>query len=487
MSTAPTADLHAAARRVVAQRGFHPDFGPAVEREIAALRAPDLAAVIEHGARDLRDLQWSSIDNDESRDLDQVEVAEPIADGAIRVLVGIADVDVLVPRHSAIDAHAAANATSLYTGVEVFPMLPDALSAGASSLLEGEDRLAIVIELVVEAEGTVRRYDVYRAAVRNHAKLAYDAVGRWLDGSDPPPALARVAALDAQLRLQREAARRLKAERQRAGALELETIEATPIVKDGAVVDLALTRKSLARDLIEDFMIAANVSIARFLEDHGSSGIRRVVREPERWGRIAALAREHGGSLPATPDSVALARFLAERRAADPLRFPDLSLAVVKLLGPGAYALDRPGRDPGGHFGLAAHDYSHATAPNRRYADLVTQRLVKAVLAGAPQPYTNGELAAIAAHCTEREDAARKVERAMRKTAAALLLADQIGHEFDAIVTGASPKGTFVRLLRPPAEGRVVRGERGMDVGDRVRVRLVSVRPDPGYIDFAGE
>jgi exoribonuclease-2 len=331
----------------------------------------------------------------------------------------------------------------------------------------------------------VSRYDAYRAIVRNHAKLVYEDVGAWMEGSAPhatffPPLIA-------QLRLQREAAKRLKAERLRAGALELETIEARPVAKDGRIVDLAVTRKNLARDLIEDFMIAANVSIAKFLEDHKSSGIRRVVKEPERWTRIVELARERGETLPAKPDSRALAAFLARERAKDELRFPDLSLSIVKLLGRGEYALDLPGRDPGIHFGLAVHDYSHSTAPNRRYADLVEQRLVKAVLDGKPQPYSNAELTAIAAHCSEQEDAAEKVERKMRKVAAALLLQDKIGQTFDAIVTGATDHGTFVRLLKPPAEGMVIKGEHGMDVGDRVKVRLVHTDPQNGFIDFAGK
>ncbi|WP_425485836.1 RNB domain-containing ribonuclease [Gemmatirosa kalamazoonensis] len=469
----------------MAERGFAVAPSDAALREVAA--TPPAPAAPPPAVRDLRELPWSSIDNAESKDLDQVEWAERADDGAVRVLVGIADVDALVPRGSAVDADAAHNATSVYAGADVFPMLPLALSADRTSLLEGEDRLAIVVELRVAADGTVERADVYRALLRNRAKLAYDDVGAWLErGGAPPESVARVPELSAQILLQYDAARRLQAERDRAGALDFETIEARPVTKGGAVVGLAVVHKNAARELIEDFMIAANVAIARFLEAHGSSGIRRVVREPERWARIVEIARRYGDALPDAPDSRALAAFLARRRAADPLRFPDLSLSIVKLMGPGEYALDRPGHDPGGHFGLAAEDYSHATAPNRRYADLVTQRLVKAVLAGAPQPYTDDELGSLAAHCTEREDAARAVERTVRKTAAALLLASRIGDTFDAIVTGAARKGTFVRLLDPPAEGRVVRGEAGMDVGERVRVRLLSVDPERGYVDFEG-
>ncbi|HTE46415.1 MAG TPA: RNB domain-containing ribonuclease, partial [Gemmatimonadaceae bacterium] len=382
---------------------------------------------------------------------------------------------------------ARANATSVYTGLDVFPMLPEELSTGYTSLSEGEDRVAIAIESVVSAAGDVVSTDVYRALVHNHAKLAYDDVGAWLDGGVRPAKVVANAALEAQLELQHEASRRLKAERVRNGALEFETIEATPVSKDGKVVDLKIVHKNHARDLIEDFMIASNVTIAKFLEARGRSGIRRVVREPERWSRIVELAGRYGTALPPEPDSLALAHFLAERRTADPDRFPDLSLSIVKLMGPGIYALDLPGKDPGGHFGLATHDYSHATAPNRRYADLVTQRLVKASLLNLPASYSDDELADIAKHCTEREDAENKVERAIRKTVAALMLSGRIGESFDAIVTGANDKGTFVRTLHPPAEGMVVRNHAGYDVGDKVRVKLVGADPQRSFIDFEGQ
>jgi exoribonuclease-2 len=480
-------DLVSAARRIALERGFEPEAGPDVVREVASLRPPDLTAT---GARDMRQLLWSSIDNEESRDLDQVEYAEEVENGAIRLLVGIADVDVLVPLGSATDAHAQKNSTSLYAGVAVFPMLPNELSAGLTSLLPDQDKLAIVVELVAEQDGSVRRSEAYRAIVRNKAKLVYEEVGAWLESGRWEVAGGKNSAaptsLFPQLTLQRDAAKRLKAERLRAGALELDTIEARPVSKDGKIVDLTVTRKNLARDLIEDFMIAANIAIAKFLEAHGSSGIRRVVREPERWGRIVELARQRGTTLPPKPDSQALAGFLVTERAKDELRYPDLSLSIVKLLGRGEYALDLPGKDPGEHFGLAVHDYSHATAPNRRYADLAQQRLVKAVLSGKPQPYSNEELSAIAAHCTEREDMAQKVERQMRKIIAAQLLADRVGQTFDAIVTGVNDRGTFVRLLHPPAEGKVVKGEHGMDVGERVRVRLAHVNPERGFIDVVG-
>ncbi|HEY4306158.1 MAG TPA: RNB domain-containing ribonuclease [Gemmatimonadaceae bacterium] len=477
-------DMEAAVRRVLIRSGFEPDLDAAGKQQVAGIKA---SAPMPAGVRDLSALPWSSIDNDDSRDLDQVEVAERLAGDNIKITVGIADVDALVQRGTPIDRHAFANCTSVYTGVRVFPMLPEELSTDLTSLNENETRLAIAIETIVDPNGAVVSHDVYRAMVRNHAKLAYESIGAFLSGGAPPEKIANSPVMIEQIKTQYEAAQRLKAERIRNGALEFDTIEATPVAKDGRIVDLKVVHKNLARDLIEDFMITSNVAIAKFLEAKGRSGIRRVVREPERWGRIVELASRFGTSLPEEPDSLALAHFLAARRQADPERFPDLSLAVVKLMGPGIYALDLPGKDPGGHFGLATHDYSHATAPNRRYADLVTQRLVKAAFANEPAPYSNEELSDVAERCTEREDAENKVERTVRKTAAALLLSDDVGASFDAIVTGAGRKGTFVRTLSPPAEGMVVSRHQGFDVGDKVRVKLVSADPDKGYIDFEGQ
>ena len=476
--------LHQVAREALLANGFQPDMGDEVRAELSALRDP--TAREETNVRDLRNLLWSSIDNSTSRDLDQIEFAEETADGAIVLRVGIADVDALVPRGSAIDRHAFANATSVYTGIDVYPMLPEELSTDRTSLNEGEDRLVIVAEQEIGADGVVRRREVYRALATNHAKLDYETVGAWLEGRGPEPEkLVANDALEAQLWLHDRAASLLKRSRERAGALSFDTIEATAIGKDGKVESIAVTRKNRARDVIEDFMVASNVAIARFLAERERSSIRRVVREPRRWSRIVAIASEYGVTLPADPDAKALSAFLGARRAADPLRFPDLSLSVVKLLGPGEYVLDKPGpSDDLPHFGLAATDYTHATAPNRRFADLVTQRLVKAAIAEAPPPYPDDELAAIAQQCTERENAANRVERSVRKSAAAELLAHRIGSVFQAIVTGVKKEGTYVRLLSPPAEGRVIRGEHGMDVGERVRVRLVRTDEERGHIDF---
>ncbi|HYY57816.1 MAG TPA: RNB domain-containing ribonuclease, partial [Pyrinomonadaceae bacterium] len=404
----------------------------------------------------------------------------------IRLLIGIADVDAFVPKGSAIDRHALWNTTSIYTGVKTFPMLPEQLSNDTTSLVEDVDRLAVVVELVLDGEGEVSSKDVYRATVRNQAKLVYEQVGAWLEKSAPAPRrVSETPGLADQLRLQDEATERLRALRRRSGALNLQTIEARPVAVDGRVVDLVTTEHNRARDIIESFMVAANTEMAEFLEDEGVPSIRRVVRTPERWPRIAEIARRFGENLPDEPDSLALASFLTRRKAADPLHFPDLSLSIVKLMGPGEYTVERPGAESEGHFGLAVNDYTHSTAPNRRYADLVAQRLLKSVIARRPAPYTEAELSEIAERCTEREDAARKVERLMRKAAAAVLLGQRTGETFDAIVTGVSPKGTFVRLIAPPAEGRVMRGEHGMDVGDRVRVRLISTEPERGFIDFA--
>jgi len=475
-------DLIDAAVASMIEHGFLPSFPPEVEEAVEKLPT-DLGE--RERVKDLRALLWSSIDNDESKDLDQIEVAERIGGGEVRVRVGVADVDSLVTRGSVIDRHAAINTSSVYTGAIVFPMLPDRLSTDLTSLNEGEDRLAIVIEMIVGEDGSVKKSDVYRARVKNHAKLTYDEVGEFLEGRAPvPKKAAAIAGLESQLRVQDEAAQKLKRVRHERGALDLETIEARPVKRDGKVVDLEVTPKSRSRELVEDFMIAANSAMARHLESKNLSSIRRVVKSPERWQRIVTLGKELGETLPEEPNAIALSAFLTKRRKLEPEKFADLSLSIVKLMGPGEYALERAGATHTGHFGLAVTDYTHSTAPNRRFSDLITQRLVKASLAGKSAPYTDEELEELARRCTEKENDAKKVERQSRKQAAALLLADRIGEEFDAVVTGVTPKGTFVRLLHPAAEGRVVKGEEGMDVGEHVRVRLVDTSPMKGFIDL---
>jgi len=485
LNTAPAIDLRAAACAALVEAGFRPEFPPAVEQELAGL--PDALPTTTTPVRDLRTLPWSSIDNRDSRDLDQVEVAERRADGTIRLWVGVADVDALVAKGSATDEHAAKNTTSVYTGVATFPMLPERLSTDLTSLNEGEDRLAVVVEVDVLPDGTISRHDVSRALVRNHAKLVYERIDHWLGGGVPDlPELSKVPGLVEQLRLQAEVAQRLRLFRERGGTLDLESIEPQLVMARGRVVDIGQSRRNRARDMIESFMVAANTAMALFLGDRRVPSLRRVVRTPRRWDRLVSLAADIGETLPAEPDRAALGAFLARRKEAEPARFADLSLTVVKLLGAGEYILERrmdaSRRD--GHFGLGVADYTHSTAPNRRFADLVTQRLFKRVCSGGGTDYTERELADIARRCTEREDAARKVVRLVRKKAAAVLMRDRIGERFTAVVTGASPKGTYVRLLGPVVEGRVVRNARGLDVGDTVKVALVRADAEKGYIDF---
>jgi VacB/RNase II family 3'-5' exoribonuclease len=481
-STRPPFDIHAAARAALHKYGLATDLPADAAQQLAAIKRA--ASPAASAAVDLRDLLWSSIDEDTSKDLDQIEVAEPAATGT-RVRVAIADVDTLVPAGSPLDRSAARNATTVYTGVDTFPMLPIELSTDRTSLNPGKDRLAIVLDYTVAPDGSTTQSTVYEALVRNQAQLAYDSVGAWLANAGPAPApVSASGPLAAQLHLQCEAAQRLREYRQERGALELETIEAAPVVDDGHIVGLRATRAGAARNLIEDFMIAANATIATFLAARGRTAIRRVVRTPKRWSRIVELAHSLGASLPDAPDGRALAAFLAARRAADPMRFPDLSLAIVKLLGPGEYVVEPVGTATTGHFGLAAPDYTHGTAPNRRYADLVTQRLLKAALSGAAPPYSDTELAAIAEHCTTQEDHARHAARLVHKQAAAVLLAPRIGQVFDALVTGVTKDGTFARVFNPPVEGRVMQSPRHLDVGDQVRVRLVSTDPARGFIDF---
>jgi VacB/RNase II family 3'-5' exoribonuclease len=474
------------ARRAMQERGLLPDFSPSAVAETNAMTQ----AVVESGSsvRDLRGLLWASIDNDDSRDLDQLSVAEAQAGrggGPVKIFVAVADVDAAVKRASAIDGHAQANTTSVYTAAAVFPMLPEKLSTDLTSLGEAQDRMAIVIEMVV-ANGAVTESDVYRALVCNRAKLAYNSVAAWLDGRGPiPPRVAAVAGLDEQLRVQDRVAQAMKALRQQHGALTLESLESRALFDGDVLSELRPDEKNRAKELIEDFMIGANGVTAKYLERKGFPSLRRVLRSPERWDRIVALAGGLGEPLPPQPDAAALAQFLTKRRAADPARFPDISLAVIKLLGRGEYVLEVPGQKATGHFGLAVKDYTHSTAPNRRFPDLVTQRLIKACISGAAAPYSREELDTLAHHCTEQEDNAAKVERQVQKSAAALLLESRIGEQFDAIVTGASEKGTWVRILQPAVEGKVVQGLRDVDVGDRVRVQLIHTDVERGFIDFA--
>jgi exoribonuclease II len=485
LTAAQDNELKRLASDAMRAHGLAPDLPPAAVAEANAA-----APATESGSeiRDLRSLLWSSIDNDDSLDLDQIEVAEAMGGGQCKLLVGIADVDSVVKVGTAVDQHARINTTSVYTAAEIFPMLPERLSTNLTSLAQDEDRLCIVIEMVVAASGILGASSIYRARVRNRAKLAYRSVAAWLQGLGPAPArLGAVAGLDGQLRLQDSVAQALKRNRQSQGALEFDTAENRAVHQDGILIDLQPDPKNRAQELIEELMIAANGVSARYLQQHDRSSLRRILRVPKRWDRIVQLAKDAGEKLPPAPDAAALNSFLTKRRQIDPSHFADLSLAIIKCLGAGEYVAEGPAQKPEGHFGLAVRDYTHSTAPNRRFPDLITQRLLKAVLQNQPSPYSDEtELPALAAHCTEQEGNAKKVERQIEKSAAAMLLGSRIGAKFEGIVTGASDKGTWVRIASPAAEGRVVRNFQGLDVGNHVQVQLVHVDVARGFIDFAG-
>src|SRR5574340_211686 len=464
-------------------RGLLPDFSAAVLAQLDTIQRP--AQVNDGSVRDLRELLWCSIDNDDSRDLDQLSVAEALDDHAVKILVAVADVDALVKIYTAIDGHASHNTTSVYTAAEIFPMLPEKLSTNLTSLNPHADRVAIVIEMIIGLDGSLKKSDIYRALVRNQAQLAYNSVAAWLEGSgSQPEAISAVAGLAENLKLQDKVAQSMKESRHINGALSLETIQAKPIFEDDQLLGLEVEEKNRAKEIIEDFMIAANGVVARYLDANQYPPIRRVVRIPKRWDRIVEVAAEHKYRLPAQPDSRALEGFLKRQKQLDPIRFPDLSLTIIKLLGDGEYVADFPNSTVPGHFGLAVKDYTHSTAPNRRFSDLITHRILKAAFDREPVPYRNDELQRLARHCTEAEDIVKKVERQVGKSAAALLLESRIGERFEAIVTGASAKGTWVRLLSIPIEGKLVEGFHRVDVGHRVNVELISVDVERGYIDF---
>ena len=475
--------LQRIARRAMTERGLLPDFSPQALAELDKILAP--AASTEEPTRDLRNLLWCSIDNDDSLDLDQLTVAEVLPGDIVKILVAISDVDAIVRNGSAIDGHARQNTTSVYTAAAIFPMLPEKLSTNLTSLNHGTDRLAIVVEMEIAKDGSLQSSDIYGATVRNHAKLAYNSVAAWLEGNGPmPEGIGAVEDLGENLHIQDRVAQSLKNFRHLHGALNLETIETRAVFDADELRDLAVEGKNRAKDIIEDFMIAANGVTARYLSSKGFPSLRRVVHTPKRWDRIRELASDLDFLLPPEPDSSALEGFLVKAKAMDPLRFPDLSLSIIKLMGPGEYMLELPGEKPEGHFGLAVRDYTHSTAPNRRYPDLLTQRLLKAALASHSVPYGTDDLEALAKHCTEEEDAVKKVERQVEKSAAAMLLQSRIGEQFDAIVTGAASKGTWVRLLHPPIEGKLVQGFEGIDVGHRIRVQLIHTDVEQGFIDF---
>jgi VacB/RNase II family 3'-5' exoribonuclease len=479
----PRNALQRIAHRVMQERGLAPDFSPAALTELGEIHGA--AVKSSPSVRDLRNLLWCSIDNDDSRDLDQLSVAEALANGAVKVLVAIADVSALVKQGSALDQHAAENTTSVYTAGGIFPMLPEKLSTDLTSLGPDADRIALVVEMVFDKAGAMSASDVYQAVVRNRAKLAYNGVAAWLEGNGPvPQPIGPVAGLDGNIRIQHEVAERLRALRHRRGALSLQTVQARPVFDGDILKDLVPDQSNVAKSLIEELMVAANGVTARYLASRKFPSIRRVVRTPTKWAQIVALAAGRGSTLPGTPDGVALEQFLLAEMLKDPAFFPDLSLCIIKLLGRGEYVVELPGGTVAGHFGLAVTDYAHSTAPNRRFPDLLIQRLVKAALSGSKPTYGDDELAALARHCTEQEDAAKKVERQVVKSAGAMLLAPRIGQIFDATVTGSSEKGTWVRLLNPSVEGKLVEGFGRRTVGDRLRVRLAATDVERGYIDF---
>jgi VacB/RNase II family 3'-5' exoribonuclease len=476
--------LQQIAHRVMIERGLAPDFSPAALTEMAAIAGP--AAKPNAATRDLRTLLWCSIDNDDSRDLDQLSVAEALPGGAVKLMVAVADVSALVRQGSALDDHAKANTTSVYTAGGIFPMLPERLSTDLTSLGFAVDRVAFVIEMTFDKDGAMKGSDIYEALVKNRAKLAYNSVAAWLEGKGPMPApLAAVAGLDANIRLQSRVAEQLRALRHMRGALSLQTLQSRPVFDGEVLRDLLPDQSNIAKSLIEELMVAANGVTARYLSAKKFPSMRRVVRTPSKWDRIVELAAERGSTLPGQPDGKALEQFLMAAMKADPSTFPDLSLCVIKLLGRGEYVIEFPGGTVAGHFGLAVSDYAHSTAPNRRFPDLLIQRLLRAAMAGSAPPYKNDELTALAQHCTDQEDAAKKVERQLVKSAGAMLLSPRIGDKFDATVTGASDKGTWVRIFHPPVEGKLVDGFKGRQVGDPIRVQLKFTDVERGYIDFA--
>jgi VacB/RNase II family 3'-5' exoribonuclease len=471
------------ANRAMLEQGLLPEFSSAALSELVQIQGSGVNE--DNTILDKRNLLWASIDNDDSRDLDQLTTSVAMPGNSVKILVAIADVDSSVKKGTAIDDHARHNTTTVYTPARIFPMLPEMLSTDLTSLNLDAERLSIVVEMEVGSDGNIKDSSIYKARVRNRAKLAYNSVAAWLEKKgEIPKEIMAVQGLAENLQMQDRAAQSMKNLRHLHGALSLETIEAKPVFDGDQIRSLEVDEPNRAKEIIEDFMIGANGVTARFLSANGFPSIRRVVRIPKKWERIVQIAADDGFKLPIHPDSKALEEFLIQQKTADPLRFPDLSLSVIKLLGTGEYIAELNKGSSPGHFGLAVKDYAHSTAPNRRFSDLLTQRLLKAVLEGKPVPYRVEELNFLATHCTEAEDAAKKVERQVEKSAAALLLESRIGEKFDSIVTGASEKGTWVRLITLPVEGKLLQGYQGVDVGNRLRVRLVDTNVEKGFIDF---
>jgi len=478
----PKYDLVAIAKQTMIAKGLQPDYPQAVTDQLKGINAPAALPNLE----DSRKLLWCSIDNDDSKDLDQLTYAQDEANGQISLWVAVADVDALVAKDSPIDNHAQVNTTTVYTPSKNFAMLPEKLSTNLTSLNEKQERAAVVVKMLMNPSGDIVDASIHHATVYNYAQLTYNAVGAWLEGKGAiPEKVAAIKGLEENLTKQSLAAQILRKKRYELGALTLETIEAVPVFQGEEIVGLEPATTNKAHQLIEHFMIATNTSIARYFAKAKIPSLRRVVRVPKRWDRIVEVAQEKGETLPAQPDSKALDAFLIKMRDRDPEAFPDLSLTIVKLLGSGEYVVEVPGDNPVGHFGLALKEYTHSTAPNRRYPDVITQRQIKNSLWTHVSLYQTAELEKLAYHCTVQEDAAAKVERQMRKSAAAILLSNQIGTTFQGIITGSSDKGTWVRIFKPATEGRIIKNGKALDVGDKVQVKLVGVDVEKGYIDFA--
>lgn len=475
-------DLAQLAKHVMLQRGLQPDFSPYESQQLQSIETP---ATKPSDSPDFRSLLWCSIDNDDSRDLDQLTFAEKTSDGFF-IWIAVADVDALVHKDTPIDNHAQINTTSVYTPARIFPMLPLKLSTNLTSLNENEDRMAIVIKVLVDTQGNIKSSSIFSALVHNYAKLTYNAIGAWLEGrAEAPLKVTRNHGLEQALKCQHEVAQLLKQKRHALGTLTLESPEPEAHILENKQVLLELPAHNAAHQLIEHFMIAANNCFARHFLQAKIPSLRRIVRTPKRWDRIVKIANDLGESLPEKPDSKALDMFLVKQKQIDPVAFLDLSLSIIKMLGSGEYIVEVPGEPPIGHFGLALKEYTHSTAPNRRFPDLIAQRQYKAFLNKESDPYPLNQLKKLADHCTKQEDAATKVERQLMKSAAALLLSSSIGKTFNGIITGANEKGTWVRIFQPPAEGKVVSGFDGLDVGDRVTVRLEGVNIELGFIDFS--
>lgn len=470
-------DLAQLAYQFMLDGGLSPDFSDQEIEQLSHINAPAIRTA-QH--TDLTKLLWCSIDNDDSLDLDQLTYAE-----GNNIWVAVADVDSLVKKNSPIDKHAKLNTTSVYTPAKIFPMLPAKLSTNLTSLNEGEERLALVVKIEINTQGEIVNSSTFKAVVHNFAKLTYSAVGGWLEGSLPiPDKVAKTVGLEEQLKTQHTIAQLLKKRRHEAGSLTLASVDPEVSIDSNDEIAIELPPHNFAHQLIEEFMIAANRATARHFKQANLPNLKRVVRIPKYWNRIVQVANSFGEDLPPYPDSKALDAFLVKRKKEDPEAFGDLSLTIIKLLGRGEYVVENDIGRPLGHFALALTDYTHSTAPNRRFPDLITQRQYKANLEGLDPPYSIKELRQLAAHCTFQEDAAMKIERRANKSAAAVLLSHHIGTVYRGIVTGASEKGTWVRLFKPAVEGKVIQGFQGLEVGDRVSVKLKAVDIPKGYIDF---